>query len=250
MHGVEIWRSEMQRIYIFLGLVILTLGAVACAKPVNAKIKDRSSEPHGITVSGEGTLNVVPDVAIVHMGVEVLAPSVDAAYQSAARVLDSLKVALRTAGVADNDVRTVQSNIYPQRRMTKEGDDSITGYQAANNIVIKVRPVTDAGAILSHMTEAAGNAVRVHSVQFAVDRPETLKPQLEELAMQDAKAQAQRIAQLAGMSLGDPVSVTVGIEPPFPPVVKGGRGGFDVPFNAGEMELKLSVQMVYDFQSR
>ena len=68
--------------------------------------------------------------------------------------------------------------------------------------------------------------------------------------MADARATAEQLAQLAGVSLGRPiyVSESASAPPPIYPVFQGGAPSpapAPTPISPGQTEISLSVQVVY-----
>src|SRR5262249_14874586 len=61
----------------------------------------------GISVMGTGRVNVVPDTALVHLGVEVRAPKLGDATTDAARRMQAVLERVKALGLADQDISTV-----------------------------------------------------------------------------------------------------------------------------------------------
>ncbi|MEC8891011.1 MAG: SIMPL domain-containing protein, partial [Chloroflexota bacterium] len=62
-----------------------------------------SLSQRGITVTGSGSVNVEPNLAILNIGVEVLAKTVNVARLSASDAMDSVTDTLKKEGVRDTD---------------------------------------------------------------------------------------------------------------------------------------------------
>ncbi len=210
-----------------------------------------TSQPQGISVAGEGRLTAVPDVAVLTLGVEVTATTVDQAYQDANKAMDGVIAALKAAGLAEKDYKPTQFNINIIRR-TVNGEDTIQGYRVNNQVSAKVRPVAAAGKVLSQVTAAAGNAARVQGIQLTLDDPAKLQTQLRDMAMGDARARADQLAAKAGVKVGTPISIQDGGTPVTPrpldiPVASLARGAAasDAPINPGELEVRQTVAVTY-----
>ena len=88
-----------------------------------------TQQNQGISVSGEGKVNAVPDIAILSVGIEAEESTVAAAQKEAAITMDEVIKPLRNSGVAEKDVQTQRFSIYPVRRwIEKENRDEIIGY--------------------------------------------------------------------------------------------------------------------------
>jgi hypothetical protein len=212
----------------------------------------QGNQPQGISVAGEGKVSVTPDVAILNLGVEVTAPSVDKAYQDANQAMDALMAALKAAGLSEKDYKTTQYNLNPIRRVTN-GEEVLTGYRVNNVVSAKVRPVGSVGKLLTQVTATGGNNVRVQNIQFTLDDPGQLQWQLRDMAMSDAKGKAEQLAKLGGLKLGNPTYIQESGATPTPRLLDGtasaglARGG-DAPISPGELEVRLQVAVTYAAQ--
>lgn len=226
-----------------LALTACTSGA-AGATTVNTV-----SQPAGISVSGQGKTTVVPDVAVLRLGVEARAQSVAEAMEQATKAMDDVVVELKASGVAEKDTTTVRFNIAQERRYD-QGRERIVGYTVQNRVSAKVRKVQDSGKILERAVTAGGDLIRVESVSFTLDDPTKLHEELRKLAMADAKTKAEQLAKLAGVQLGEAVYVQEGgpaaLPVPYPNLRLGLGSEAAAPFiTPGETEAQLQIQVVY-----
>ncbi len=207
---------------------------------------------NGIWVTGEGKVSVVPDVAILSLGVEVQSSSVAEAQSYAATVMTAVLDELDNAGIAEKDIQTQQFSIYPVRRWSEqEGQEILVGYRVTNMVMAKVRKVEDTGTVIDAVTRAGGDYLRVNSISFTVDDPSAYYEEARELAMADAKAKAEQLADLGRVKLGRVTYISEsGVAVP---VVREFYAGAPVPAPAaaptpispGETEIRLSVQVAY-----
>ena len=132
----------------------------------------------------------------------------------------------------------------------------ITGFTVSNQLIVKVRDIDSLSVVVDDATEAAGDLVRVNNVSFTVDEPEQFFEKARQEAMDDARARAEQLAELAGVTLGRARSIT---ESSFAaPFVERGLGfgeEFAVPaavaatgFSPGEQEVTLTVSVVYGIE--
>ena len=208
----------------------------------------------GIWVNGEGKITVAPDVANLSLGVQVEAASLTEANQKAAAAMDALINALKAQGIADKDIKTQYFNIYPVYDYDKDtGRATIRGYQVSNSVEVKVRVIANAGKIIDAAVAVAGDAVRVNNIYFSVDNPSVAMDQARELALLDAKAKAEQIARVTGVSLGQVSFVSDStssggriVAPSFDS--KAGAEGAATPILPGETDLVVTVQVIYNIQ--
>jgi uncharacterized protein YggE len=211
-----------------------------------------NAQQTGIWVSGTGEVSVVPDVAILLMGVEAQEASVSEAQSEAADAMNEVMAALASNGVASEDIQTQWYSIAPATKWIEDTREEITiGYRVSNTVRAKIRNIESVGTIIDAVAGAGGDLTRVSSISFTVDDPDPYYDQAREEALADAMDKAEQIAQIAGVGLGKPfyISETGGVVPPrpYPAMDYGYAEGAKAttPISAGEIEISLTVQMAY-----
>jgi uncharacterized protein len=206
---------------LLIGVAIVARGGAAAATivmPPNA-----GGPPPGVVTTGDATVKMRPDVAIISLGATAQAPSAgDAQAQVAQRVARLLERA-KQLGVADKDVKNGAYSIQPQYAYAPGAAPKITGYQATQQLVLTYRKVEDAGRALDTLVQNDGatNA----SLQLALEDPKAAQAEARKQAVADARSKAQAMADAAGVKLGAPVSVS-DLGSPTGPML--GRDAFSV----------------------
>ena len=220
-------------------------------------------EGGGIWVSGQGSVTVEPDLALLELGVEARADTVGAAREQAAAAMAAVVAALGRLGVADVDVQTRSFNIFPLSDYVEETDEEgrqrarevLAGYRVSNLASVKVRDLELVGETIDAAAEAGGDAVRINGVRFTLEDTEPFTAALREDAFTDALAKAEHFASLAGVSLGKLVRIHEA-GGPLPAGQDLAETGYDQPaadsasspspIGGGELELRMSVQAVFE----
>jgi len=238
-----------------VGLAFAPLASAAPSTPAEATPQSvPNSEGHcnsqftGIWVTGQGKVTVVPDVAILSLGVEAQALTVQQAMAEAATAMERVIAVLRTSGVAERDIQTQWFNIYPVRRWVDDEREVLIGYRVTNMVSAKIRDVEATGSIIDRVAEAGGNLTRIHGVSFTVDDPSRYHNEARAKAIADAQATAQHLASLAGVDLGRPfyISESGGFVPIYRDYAMLEGGGIPpTPISPGETEITLTVQMAF-----
>lgn len=249
---------------ICLALAVIAVAAVGCEgyfSPSDLKTPSVSGslvfsqQNTGIWVTGEGKVSIVPDVAILNLGVEAQAATVAEAQNQAAAAMAAVVAELDNHGIARKDIKTRHFSIIPIRKWVEDtGQQVLIGYRVTNTVTIKVRKVEDTGTIIDAVAKAGGDFARINSISFTVDDPTAYHKEVREKAMADAKAKAKQLADSGGVKLGKPtyISESSGFIPvpreymmraeaapaPAPPP----------PISPGETEIRLSVQVVYSIK--
>lgn len=214
---------------------------------------DGSSQPSGIWVSGTGTVTVIPDIAVLSVGVYDKETTVAAAQAKATDAMNKLIAALKQNGIADKDIKTTGYSIQQVTRYDNTKNESIPdGYSVSNTVNAKIRALDKVGTIIDAVAAAGGDATRINGVSIMVEKPEGYYGEARGKAMADAKAKADQLASLAGAKLGAAYYITEssGYYPPPIPYVKDFAGSISAPqattpISAGETEITLTVQVAY-----
>ena len=228
------------------GAAVLLLAAAGC---VEATTDDGDAGSGGISVTGVGSVAVVPDVAVLSIGVEVTSETVGTARADAAGTMEAIGEALRSGGVDDGDIATRSFHIYPQYRYEEGKAPTIVGFTVSNQVTVTVRDIDRLSSTLDGAIAAGGDLVRVHDVSFSVDEPERFFEQAREEAVADARARAAHLAALAGVELGDPLAITEstgGSPVPFAGAAFAEADlARDSPLAPGEEEVTIAVSVTY-----
>ena len=214
-----------------------------------------SQQSTGISVSGEGKVSVVPDVAILSLGVEAQAATVAKAQLQAAEAMKAIFDELDDKGVDKKDIKSQHFSIYPVRQWDRDTEEEILiGYRVTNTVTAKIREVDKTGTIIDAVAEVGGDYVRISGIDFTIDDPTAYYGELREEAMADAKDKAEQLADLGGVNLGKPIYISEGggyIPGPrdYITLEKAVAGAAPAtPIVPGEMEISFSVQVVFSIK--
>jgi uncharacterized protein len=203
-----------------------------------------NNQSTGITVSGKGKVTAVPDTAVLSLGVQATANTIEQAQSQASGAMNAVVNALKMGGVADKDIQTQYFNIQQLTRF----DDStqqlvIIGYSVTNTVIVKVRAIANTGAIIDAVAKAGGDNTRINSISLAIDDPAPYEKSARELAIIDAGAKAKQMADLAGVKLGKAIYISE--SGGYIPQPSKGVTAAPTPISAGELEITLTVQITY-----
>lgn len=210
---------------ILLALVGLLLAGCSGAA-TGATSVTGSGYPTGLSVNGHAEVSLAPDIAYVTIGVHTQASDVSQAVSQNADQVASVMEALAALGVAQEDMQTSNFNLY-----TGDTYDPATGlpsgektYTVDNNVNVTVRDLANMGSLLDEAISAGANSI--WGVTFDVDDKEAAQTQARDMAMQNAVSEAQGLAQVAGVSLGNVLSISyVQGSSYYPPYYGMGMGG-------------------------
>src|SRR6476469_3885082 len=167
-----------------------------------------------ITVPGQGTAVVEPDVASIRLGVNVLANTAGAARAGAAKSMEAILDAGLNQGVARRDGRTALVSLNPTMDYSGTKGPMITGYQVQNSVAVTLRTLTKTGELIDAALGAGASTL--DSLDFRLDDPTHAAEEARIAAIADARARAATIARAAGARVGEVVAVVEG-QPLSPP---------------------------------
>jgi uncharacterized protein YggE len=205
-----------------------------------------------ITVVGNGTVRIKPDIAQTNIGVEVIGNTVSEASSQAEDTMNQVMDAIQAQGVADKDIQTSGYNVWVERPYGPEGPSADTQslYHVSNTVSVTVRNLDDLSNILDAAIEAGAN--NIFGVNFSVADPAPLQAQAREKAVSDAQSRAAELARLNDVQVGQVISVSEVIGGGATPLafradaaMSAGLGGGGGPISPGELEIAVQLQIAY-----
>ena len=228
--------ETMRRVLISIWIFLFTsIGAVA----------DDGSPPQ-IAVIGEGVVSAVPDMATVRVGVAREARAAGDAMRAASDAARAVLLRLEVLGIEARDVQTAGIRLDPRYQHTNDGrPPKITGYVASNDLSVRVRDLDALGAVLDGVVSDGANGLG--GLTFGVAEERTLMDEARRLAVADAQAKAELLAEASGIGLGPVLSISMGgpVAQPFPAGRSMAMEAAAVPIAAGEMDFRQTVSIVF-----
>ena len=212
-----------------------------------------TTKTDAFTVNGTGKVTMVPDIAVVNVGVTAQGSTVTKVQQEINSKMNAVTAAIKKLGVEEKDIKTSYYDISPTYDYSNS-TRKIVGYQATTNLTIKVRKIDNANSVIDAAT--ANGANDVGGITFDVDDKDKAEVQARELAVKDAKAKAEAAARAAGFKLGRVINYSEGGGAEPRPVMYDmaknslpiAGGGAPTQVEAGSSELSVSVSMSYEIQ--
>lgn len=221
------------------GLALLALATAGWADEVERRI----------TVTGEGRVVAVPDMAVLRLGVTEDDRAPEAAMAAVGTRIEAVFAGLSGLGVAARDMETTGLSLMPvwERQTPGAGEaPRVAGYRASTQVTVRVRAMDSLGAVMEAALEAGANEFQ--GISFAVAEPRPLETEARKAAVADARARAETYAAAAGVTLGPVLRIdeTGGYVPgPQPFAMAEARA---VPVAAGEAEISVQVTVVYGLE--
>ena len=239
----------------FLALgTLLVLTFTACDLNIASEVLSSSAVDRTINVTGSGSVAGEPDIATLDVGVFVEKETVAEAREEAAIAMTALIESLQANGVAEKDIKTENFSIHPQYDYV-ENRRILRGYRVNNTVKAKVRELATLSDVIDDAAAAGGNNVVINSIQFMIDDTTPLQTQARSLAVKDAEAKAQTLAETSRVTLGEPITITETTYYAGPAVPFGAaETAFDdvartsTPIASGELTITVIVTVVYEIE--
>lgn len=179
-----------------LCLAILALGTGAAL-----------AEGTTLSVTGNGTVLVESDLAIVTVGVQETSKDVLEAQSTVNEKIAAIKQALLDAGVEESSINTDSINIYANYDYS-DNTEVIVGYTARNSLSVRTTDMDNVGSLIDAAFAAGANTL--DNVQFTVQDDTQAREQALTMAVEDARRKADVLASAAGLQVASIESISEG----------------------------------------
>lgn len=201
-----------------------------------------------LSISAQAEARRVPDVATMSTGVVTQAADANSALRANAEQMSKVMAAIKAAGIAERDVQTSGISVNPQYRYAENQPPTITGYQASNNVSLKVRDIGKLGKVLDALVASGAN--QVNGPTFEIDEPEAVYDEARRAALEKAQTRAQMYAKTLGLRVRRIVSINEGggfVRPmPMMAMKAMDRGQESSPVSPGETTLSANLDVVFE----
>jgi uncharacterized protein len=216
--------------------------AIAAGTLVAAPAFAQSIPPAMISVTGEATVSVPPDLAVVDGGVASEAKTAREASEANNAAMAKVSQALKGAGIDAKDIQTSRLSLQPQSGPNRTGPAAVVGYRASNRVTIRVRDVTKVANVIDTLVGAGAN--EIGGINFMVSQASRLLDEAREQAVADARRKAEIYAKAAGVTLGALLSISEEGSPGPMPFRKMATGmAVSTPVAQGEETLAVTVSV-------
>lgn len=220
-------------------------GIVALALPANSA---GTIDNRYITVTGVGTVSVVPDAVRFNATVSIIGATNSAALSAASKAASAVRTALKDNGIAVKDIRSAAISVYPEYTWTQEAGTKITGYRASQTFDVLVRKASAAGTVIEAVVNAGGDSLQLGGVIPVTLDSAAAAEEARAAAVANAKSKANSYAKLLGTSIGKVLSLEETSSPvystPYPMTAKAGAANdMAVEIDLGQQDVTVSISV-------
>ncbi|MFN3522067.1 MAG: SIMPL domain-containing protein [Phenylobacterium sp.] len=230
-------------------LLLATAAVPAAYAQTEAPAAESMFRATTLNLAAYGETRVAPDMATITLGVQVEAPSAQEAMQQNARRMTQVIAALKKAGIAERDIQTSNLNLSPQYVYEQNTPPRLSGYQASNQVTIRVTDLARLGQAVDATVNAGAN--QIHGISFGLKDPTAAENAAREAAVKALAAKADLYARATGHRIQRLVSLSEGggySAPPPMPVMAMARmdKAESTPVSGGELTVRVDVNGLYE----
>ena len=262
------------RILTAAALLAATAAPLAAQPTPTAAISPLGPNSALLSISAEGRSRRVPDLAIFTAGVVTQGNTAAEAMAENNRRMDGVIAALRRAGIAERDIQTSALSLQPRysnpdleaqlraRELRqpytpppRPEAPRIIGYEARNNVQVRVRRLGEMGRVIDTLVQVGAN--EVNGPQFTLEEQGRALDEARVEAIAIGRQRAELYARAAGMRVARILSISEsgGVYPVQEIFVTGSMRSAGAPpppppppaqVAPGELTLGMSVSMQFE----
>jgi uncharacterized protein YggE len=230
----------------FMSHLFILVTAFLVWLPGNLSADDLAPQTNAtLEVIGHAAILVEPDVALIAFTVETNAREASKAVSGNAQKTETLLNALRKTMGPEDKLQTTSFNLQP----IYDKDDRLqpSGYRVGNRVTLETIQMEKIGDFID--AAAATGAGKISNLQFRTTREENHRSEAAALAVGQARVNAQKLAQAAGVVIGRVLQLR------YAP--QGGPGVFyekatlamsRTPIEIGDLSIEAEVTMVFEIE--
>jgi uncharacterized protein YggE len=239
-------------------LIFLTLGVLSLCSLNGCTAALAQDQPSGdmrrtISVTGTGSVRVKPDIATAVVGATKSAAKLPEAKSASDATLAQIRAALKKIGVADDEIQTVQYQIY-RVQANPQGGIRESAWKVVHMIQVRTKKPDSIAGIVD--TAVAAGATDVSQINFSVDSLAKYRAKARELAVAAAMEKAQQLAALTHVGIGRVISVSEQGDGYYPMAQMAsnmsmdyaGRADVGSGISGGQVEVGTSAAVVFEIR--
>lgn len=247
-----------------LALAAISYAAIGFGVNNFSAVDHPNGQVASITVTGEGEVTALPDIATVTLTVRESAKTVPEAQKLVETKVNAVLKDISALGVDKKDTKTLSYTINPKYEQQGTGictgyvcpptKTIVTGYEVAETMQIKVRKIDQAGTVIGAIGSA--NITEVTGPEFTVEDMDKAKADAKAIAIAKALEKAEVTAKSLHTGLGGIISFNENEGNAYPMYARaesvsfkaGGMATDAVSLPQGESVIKSNVTITYSIK--
>ncbi len=204
--------------------------------------------PGTLRVTGNGSVPLAPDAASVTVGVDLTSPNLSEAQADATTTMEAILEAIADRGIPDVDTQTATFAVNPVREFDPQTGlpGPVSSFQVTHTVTVTVDDVDELGELLDDVVAAGAN--NIYGIAFFTREAGDAATEARGLAIEDARAKAEELADAAGLTLGRILAISEGPSPigPVYDSAKAGGQGAGAPIAPGTNAVTAAVEILFE----
>ncbi|MEM8485136.1 MAG: SIMPL domain-containing protein [Bacteroidota bacterium] len=238
----------------YINLFLTTLLLISAVVPSGTVTAQAFEEYRSITVSGEGIVDAIPDMATVRFGISTKNWNPEKARAKNAEVSKNALNVVRDLGIEERKIRLATLRLQPIREynpQTRKPEDK--GFEATRELVVEIEDLEMLPALIAGIVQEGAN--RLNGISYGLQDRENVRDKALVMAMTRAKSKATLMAASLDAELGGVWKITEqSFSMPRPVVhmadhnvrlAKAEAAPEPEAYAAGEMEVRAVVQVTF-----
>ena len=264
--------------FFFLSALILAATVYISIQSINILDSGDNNDGNTITISAEGKVDAVPDVARVDFSVIAQGKTPKGVQRQVSEKMNKIVDFIKEQGVDAKDIKTLNISVNPRYYYSYDypripcplmdevypsssspiscppKSPVIIGYEASQTLDVKIRELDNAGDIIDGAVE--NGATQVGGINFSIDDPDELRAQAREQAFVKAREKAEALAKIAGMKIKRVItfSESDGYFPPYYRTMDamgmggGVEKGIETSIEPGSQEVTVTLSVTFEIK--
>ena len=183
----------------------LFLCALMMLAAAGALAESPAHAPATITVQGNASVSVKPDIVTITANAGVTGNTMLDAQEQVSNVIAAAAQKLMELGVIESDIVTTNYSYYPEYSY-EETVRRLTGYQASHTLEITCRDIDMLDSVIAAVTDSGMS--EIYNVSYGLSSRAALYSEALTMAIQSAESKALTMAAASGKTITGLVSVS------------------------------------------
>jgi hypothetical protein len=228
--------------------IALAMGLACSPGFLRAEVPTGGFAATTLDLTASGEVKAPPDMATINLGVSNTARSASEAIRANATRMAQVVAALKSAGLADRDIRTAQLSLSAQYADMPNAPQRLTGYEASNQVDVEVDDLARLGRVVDAVVAAGADSIG--QLSFGLANPAAAENSARVVAVKVLEDKAALYAQATGYRIGRLVNLSEGggyrPGPPMPMIAMAARSNVSTPVEAGQVTVRIDISGLFE----
>jgi uncharacterized protein YggE len=207
--------------------------------------------PTTLSLTATGEVSAAPDMATISFAVVTQGKTASDALKANNVRMNAVLAALKSAGIAAKDIQTSNLNLNPQYVYKENTPPTLTGYEARDQITVRVNDLARTGPVIDAVIAAGIN--QVDSISFGLKNDDAVLDQARQQAVTTLQQRANLYATATGLKIKRILTLQESgpnvYQPPRPMMyAKAAAMDASTPVSAGELQESVTVSATFELE--